>query len=143
MKSPAFSSSELSSIISESEAAAKPAKKLPTWDDVSSALQTPLRHNEDGTVEASVPIDPSTPEGQRTLGAYAELMVPFHRASAERANEVRGRAPKTTVAGPKGERRTVREEHAEQVERKFHTPRASIIVPEMPWKRKRGRKASA
>lgn len=28
----------------------------------------------------------------------------------------------------------------ERKARKFHTPRATIVVPEMPWKRKRGKK---
>lgn len=139
MKSPALSESELRNVIDDSAAAAKPASKLPTWDDVSHALKSPLTHNADGSVEANVPIDPTTPEGQRTLGAYAELLAPYHRASADRAQTVRAREARTVVAGPGGERRKVREEHAERVERKFHQPRATIVVPEMPWKRRRKR----
>ena len=140
MKSPAFSDKELSSIIAESEAAAKPAAKLPTWDDVSSALKTPLKRNDDGTIEADVPIDPTTPEGQRTLGAYAELMVPFHRASANRAAEVRASAGRETVRVAGG-KREVAAHLAERTERRNHVPRASIVVPEMPWKRKKRKKA--
>jgi len=135
MKSPKFSDSELRNVISDSADAAKPAAKLPTWDDVAHGLKAPLTHHEDGTVEVNVPIDPTTPEGQRALGAYAELMQPFHRASSERAQNVRGREARTDVRGPRGETRRVREAHAEQVERKHHVPRATIVVPEMPWKR--------
>ena len=40
-------------------------------------------------------------------------------------------------------RRSRREERSEAKARKQHRPRASIIVPEMPWKRKRGRKVGA
>ena len=135
MKSPAFSEKELASIIEDSAAAAKPAASLPTWDDVGHSLRAPIQRNDDGTVEVNVPMDPTTAEGQRALGAYSELMEPFHRASATRAKSVREREPHVEVLGPGGEKRRVREQHAEQVERKFHRPRTSIIVPEMPWKR--------
>ena len=138
MKSPAFSDSELHSIIEDSAAAAKPAATLPTWDDVQSVMRTPLQRNADGSIEANVPIDPTTAEGQRTLGAYAELLQPFHRASATRAATVRGRQSRVVVNGPQGTKREVNEAHAERVERKFHQRKASIIVPEMPWKRKKG-----
>lgn len=141
MKSPTFSKSELSGIIADAEDAAKPAAKLPTWDDVSHELKAPVVRKEDGSVAVDVRIDPTTPEGQRALGAYAELMTPFHRASADRASTVRAREARVDVIGPRGERRRVREEHAERVERAHHTPRASIIVPEMPWKRKKRKEA--
>jgi hypothetical protein len=137
MKSPAFSKKEIDSIIEDSAAAAKPAASMPTWDDVSRGLRVPLKHNEDGSIEANVPIDPTTDEGRRSLGAYAELMTPFHRASAERAQTVRARDSRVTVSGPGGRPREVDEKHAERVERKFHRSRASIVVPEMPWKRGR------
>jgi hypothetical protein len=142
MKSPAFSEKQLASIIEDSADAAKPAASLPSWDDVSHGMQTPLKHNEDGSIEADVPIDPTTAEGKRALGAYVELMLPFHRASAERASNVRGRTPQTVIRGPEGKPRRVTEQFAERAERKFHRARASIVVPEMPWKRKR-RKGSA
>lgn len=140
MKSPALSESELRKVIDDSAEAAKPAEKLPTWDDVRSNLKTPLTYNADGSVEANVPIDPTTPEGRRALGAYAELLTPYHRASADRAARVRAREARVDVIGPRGEKRRVREEHAERVERRHFQPRASIIVPELPWKKKRRKK---
>ena len=69
------------------------------------------------------------------------IFTPQWRAESERAAEVRGREPTAVIRGRHGKAQRVQERHAEYVERKMHTPRASIVVPEMPWKRKKRKQA--
>jgi len=83
-------------------------------------------------MEASIPLN-----DKRAIGLYQELYAPHWRADAERASEVRSRQPMTRIRRGNGTQ-VVQERFAETVERKFHQRKASIIVPEMPWKRKGG-----
>ena len=134
-KSSDFSPSEANKLAEESAAAAKPAALLPDIQEVGEAFRMAPTPQEDGTLALDVPMDPRTVEGKRALGLMAEMMAPSWRAQSERAGNVRGRRPKARIRmGAKT--REVAEEHAERAERHHHRPRASIIVPEMPWKRR-------
>ena len=143
MKKPAnFSKAEIDRIVSDSADAAKPIAKAPTMADVRDGFRAIVTEGADGVQETSVPLDPNTDEGRRNIGLYQEMFTPQWRAESERSSEVRGREATTVIRGRHGKAQRVQERHAEQLERTAHTPRASIVVPEMPWKRKR-RKAGA
>lgn len=130
-KSVAPSKADIERALADTAGADKVAAKAPSWGDVQDALKLIPTPGKDGEMEASVRLDPSN------AGAYQELYAPHWRADAERAAEVRGRQPTTKIRRG-GSTQVVQERFAEQVERKFHQPRASIIVPELPWKRGKG-----
>ncbi|HTF39007.1 MAG TPA: hypothetical protein VK754_00245 [Propionibacteriaceae bacterium] len=136
-KSVAPSKADIEQALEDTAGAEKVAAKAPTWGDIRDGFKLLPSESKDGSFEASLPLNPETDQGRKNIGLYQEMYAPHWRADAERASEVRGRQP-TTVIRRGGGHQTVQERFAEQVERKFHTARASIVVPEMPWKRKQG-----
>lgn len=122
------SKADIERALEDTAGADKVAAKAPSWGDVQDALKVIPTPGKDGTMEASIPLSPAM------VGPYQELYAPQWRADAERAAEIRGRQPTTKIRRG-GSTQVVQERFAEQVERKFHQPRASIIVPELPWKR--------
>lgn len=130
-KSVAPSKADIERALADTAGAEKVAAKAPSWGDVQDALKIIPTPGKDGELEASVRLTPET------AGPYQELYAPHWRADAERAAEIRGKLPTTKIRRG-GSTQVVQERFAEQVERKFHQPRASIVVPELPWKRKEG-----
>lgn len=134
------SEAELKQALEDTAGAEKVAAKAPSWSDVKDGFKVIPSEGENGEVVANVPLDPSTEDGRRNIGLYQEMFAPQWKADAERSSEIRSRHATTTIRRGSGTQ-TVQERFAEVVERKFHTPRATIVVPEMPWKRKRRRKS--
>ena len=135
-----LSRADIEAAVADAADAAKPAELLPTVTEAAAAFGVEPTPNGDGTMSAEAGMDPSTAQGRKRMGLYRELMERSWRAQSSRAREVRGRQPKVRVRGPRGERMEVPERFAEVVERKHHAPRTTIMVPEMPWKRKKSRK---
>lgn len=109
------------------------ADTAPSWSDVKDGFKV-VPVEQGGALEANVSLDQRTEEGRKNAGLLQEMYAPHYRAEAERAANLRGSQPKATIR--KGNQRIkVNEAFAETVERKHHTPRATIVVPELPWKR--------
>jgi hypothetical protein len=78
---------------------------------------------------------PYRPEGKYSIPVNGKRVLQMNEA----ANRLAAWHGDNQAESPR--RRTRREQRAERNERKFHRARATIVVPEMPWKRKRRKKA--
>lgn len=127
------SATEIKKALAETAAVKKVTDAEPSWSDVKDGFKVIPVQDGDG-IKASVSLDQRTDEGRRNAGLLQEMYAPMHRAEADRAAEVRGRQPKAKIRKGAG-RAEVAEWMAEKVERKHYQKRASIMVPELPWKK--------
>jgi len=107
-------------------------RRRPTWEDYVQAgvIESVPDPGADG--ERRVPIN-----GHGSVVRALQMNEEANRLSAWEADNRSEKRPKVKVRAQNGEVRYVPEERAERVERKFHRPRISITVPELPWKRER------
>ena len=119
-QAPVLSREDVARAIAQNEALEKVERLRPTLDDYVSEGVLPYR-----------------PEGKYSIPVNGARVLQMN----EQANRLAAWHGDNQAETPA--RRARREQRAEAKARRQHRARASIIVPEMPWKRKRGRKASA
>lgn len=121
------SDQEVAAAISETEALASIRKSKPSVEDyvAEGVLDATPEENAEGQIDVQV-------NGHDRVVRMLQMNEEFYRKESEHFDARRS----------SGRKASWREAHEETRARKFHRPRTSIIVPEMPWKRRRRRKES-
>jgi len=119
---------QVEAAIATNEALEKVQRQRPRWEDYVSegVIDKAPEPDADGNCRVSV-------SGHGNVVRMLQMNESANRLSAWHGDN-RAEAPA---------RRARREERAEKKARKNHRPRATIVVPEMPWKRKKRKKEEA
>jgi hypothetical protein len=127
VRSPKPTKKQIEAAIADNAALEKVQRTRPRWEDYVS----------EGVIDHAPEMDP---DGQARVSVSGHGKVVRMLQMNEEANRLASWNGDNRAEAPGRVAR--REERAEKKARKFHRASASIVVPEMPWKRKR-RKGSA